>query len=283
MLCSSTMTGSTPVRSRHNPLARRLRDLKSRGPSSDVGLLEGIRLVEEALAAGIEIVEAALSPRLERSERGRALAQALRMRGAAARLVSDDVLESISDVETSQGVLVAARRAAFSEEDALAGIPLLVVAVAVQNPGNLGALLRASEAAGATGAYLTEGCADPFSSKALRGSMGSAFRLPCFRANDVVALIRRIRSMGIETFAAVTVAGRPYDSVDLTRPAAFIFGNEGGGLTPEILTDIDERLFIPMSPEVESLNVAVAAGVMLFEAARQRRSLGRTKAAQFGS
>jgi TrmH family RNA methyltransferase len=153
----------------------------------------------------------------------------------------------------------------------LRGRPLVLVAVGIQNPGNVGALLRAAEAAGATGAYLAFGCADPFSWKALRGSMGSAFRLPHLRRVGARDVLERLAGRGLATIAATSSGEKRYDEVDLTRPVALVVGSEGAGLDEELLGAVSARVAIPMAGGVESLNVAVAAGILLFEAARQRR------------
>jgi TrmH family RNA methyltransferase len=181
------------------------------------------------------------------------------------------VLASLSEAETSQGVVALASRPSFCEADLHRGTPLLVVAVAIQNPGNLGGLLRTAEAAGASGAYLTKGCADPFSWKALRGSMGSSFRLPHVGGLSLPELQRRLRERGVKTVAAVTDGPTRYDEADLRRPIALLLGNEGAGLPDTVVREADLSLTIPLEGGAESLNVGVAAGVLLFEAARQRR------------
>src|SRR6185503_12540509 len=138
------------------------------------------------------------------------------------------------------------------------------------DPGNLGALLRAGEAGGATGAYLTRGTADPFSWKALRGSMGSAFRLPHVAGVSVEDALARVRARGLTAIAAAGRGGERYDRLDLRIPLALIVGNEGAGLPEAALRAADRTATIPIREPVDSLNVAVAAGVLLFEAARQR-------------
>jgi TrmH family RNA methyltransferase len=150
----------------------------------------------------------------------------------------------------------------------------VVVAVGIQNPGNLGGLLRSAEAAGSTGVYLTEGTADPLSWKALRGSMGSAFRLPHLRGGDADATLESLRALGLKIVATVAQGGAPYTSVRFEDPTALVFGSEGPGLPPELLRRVDEQITIPLRPPVESLNVGVAAGIVLFEAARQRGNPG---------
>jgi TrmH family RNA methyltransferase len=258
------------IRSRSSAVVRRFRALKERA-AGDLALLEGPKLVEEALAAGATLSEVAASPRARRTARGRALLTALDERRVPVRFMDDDVLGSVSEVETSQGLLALARRPAFAEQALLTGRPLLLIAVGIQNPGNVGALLRTAEAAGATGAYLAEGCADPFSWKALRGSMGSAFRLPHVRRVGALETAERLAARGVATVAASSTGETRYDEVDLTRPVALVLGNEGAGLDEGLLAAASARVAVPMHGGVESLNVAVAAGVLLFEAARQRR------------
>jgi RNA methyltransferase, TrmH family len=259
-----------PIRSRSNAVVRRFRALKERA-TGDLALLEGTKLVEEALAAGIAVAEVALSPRAGRSARGRALLADLEGRGVPMRLMDEDVLASVSEAETSQGLVALARRPVFAEKALFSGRPLLLVAVGIQNPGNVGALLRAAEAAGASGVYLTEGCADPFSWKALRGSMGSAFRLPHVRGVGARETLKRLEGRGVATLAASAAGEMPYDEADLTQPVAFVLGSEGAGLEEDVLGASSARVAIPMQGGGESLNVAVAAGILLFEAARQRR------------
>lgn len=259
------------IRSRSNPLVKRLRALKERGSGGDLALLEGFTLVEEALAAGVEVVEAALTPAAEDTARGRAVAERLATRGVPVRRLDDGVLASLSEAETSQGLVALARRPSFPEEALFGADALIVVAAGLQNPGNVGAVLRAAEAAGATGAYLTTGTADPFSWKALRGAMGSAFRLPIVRGVDPEHVLTRLRGRGVRTLAAVAKGGQRYDAVDLRRPMALLLGPEAGGLDAGLAARADGRITIPMAGGgAESLNVAVAAGVLLFEAARQR-------------
>ena len=258
------------IRSRSNPLFRRFRLLRDKG-ADELCLVEGPRLLEEALASGIELVEVAAAPRAETSERGQRLLAALRARGTPVHRMAEGLVAALSEAEASQGMLALARRPVFAEAALYRGTPLVVVAVGVQDPGNLGGLLRTAEAAGATGACLTAGTADPFSWKALRGSMGSAFRLPHVRGLTAEEAVRRLRGHGLLILATAADADLAYDRADLRRPFALLLGREGAGLPDELVRGADQRLAIPMRGPVESLNVGVAAGILLFEAARQRR------------
>ncbi len=266
-----------PIRSRSNAAIRRLREA-IRGGADEVALVEGVKLLEEALAAGIAVAEVVATPDALGAPRARATVDAAVERGAVLRVATGDVLDSLSEAATSQGVLAVARRPAFAIDAVFRGTPLVVVAVAVQNPGNLGGLLRTAEAAGATGALLTEGCADPCSWKALRGSMGSAFRLPHARGLTPAAVLELLRERRVASVATVASgAGVAYDAFDWRRPVALFLGNEGAGLPPDVVAAADLRASVPTAGPVESLNVGVAAGVLLFEAARQRRGAARAE------
>jgi len=264
------MAAKEIVRSRANPLYKRLRALKEKGASSELCLLEGPRLVLEALAAGLTLVEAVAAPRAETTAVGRAALTALAASRVSAHRLTAELLASLSETETSQGLLALARRPAFPEELLFRGNPLLLVADAVQNPGNLGGLLRTAEAAGATGAYLTTGCADPLSWKALRGAMGGAFRLPHVRSLAMEAVLDRLAARGVALLATAADGETRYDQADLRRPVAIVVGAEGAGLNPVTLAGAQARLYVPLAAPVESLNVGVAAALVLYEAARQR-------------
>jgi len=257
------------VRSRQNPLYKRLRALTRHPGEEGLCLLEGPRLVEEALVAGIGVEEAVASPDAESREASRGALSLLGERGVPVRRFHRDLLASLSEVETTQGLLALARRPEFAEDRLFEGTPLVVLALGIQNPGNLGGLLRTAEAAGASGAYLVEGCADPLSGKALRGSMGSALRLPHRRGLSAEDALERLESRGVAVLTADADGETRYDRADLRGPVALAFGAEGGGVPRAVRERARARLHIPTAA-VESLNVGVAAGLLLFEAARQR-------------
>jgi TrmH family RNA methyltransferase len=259
------------VTSRANPLVKRLFALKARA-EADHALLEGGKLVLDALAAGADVVAAAASPRAQRSASAREAVDALEQAGVPVRKVDDRLLAQLSEAEAPQGVFAIARRPRFEEAQLYRGVPLILVAAGVHDPGNVGALLRTAEAAGATGAYLTTGTADAFSWKALRGAMGSAFRLPQVAGLPAAEVLSRLRARGVARAAAVARGGSLYFAADLGRPMALVVGNEGAGLPAEVEQAVDLRLTIPLHGDAESLNVAVAAGVLLFEAARRRQA-----------
>ena len=235
-------------------------------------LLDGAHLVRDAHAAGLtfESVAVAASRLADHTEEGE-LARALESAGVPVVTVSDAVFAAISPVRSPSGVIAIARRAP-SDISAICASKrgFTLVAVDVQDPGNLGALIRAAEAGGVTGMVVAGTSAYPFSWKALRGSMGSALRLPVAHAADLNATVSCLRANGTKTVAAVPRGSRGPDDIDWRGAVALFLGGEGPGLGANVVSQCDDHVTIPMAPHVESLNVAVAGGILIYAARRQR-------------
>lgn len=271
---------SKQITSPKNPFVQRCR-AAAQGDEEGALFAEGVRLCREGVDAGFPVLAAALSPRCTDED--------LRERlGAAANELyecSDEVLGKLSALETHQGVAVLFARRAWEPADLLRGAPsgggaggglargaaLVVVAAGVRDPGNLGALLRTAEAAGATGLLALRGGADPFREKAVRGSMGSVFRLPVLAGHTEHAVVRFAEAHGLALVTADGSGEVDYTECDLRRPTALVLGAEAAGVPEALLAAAAARVRIPLQAPVESLNVSVAAGVLLFEARRQRR------------
>jgi TrmH family RNA methyltransferase len=187
-------------------------------------------------------------------------------------------MAAMSPADTPSGLVAIARHELAPLDNAFAGdraaAPLALVAESVQDPGNLGAMIRTAEAAGATGVVACGASADPFGWKALRGAMGSTFRLPVARVTSAREAIEAARRSGLRVVASAARADTPLFHAALRGPTALLLGGEGAGLRPDVLELADEVIAIPMQPPVESLNVAVAAGLLLYEAVRQRSKDG---------
>ncbi|MDQ3907453.1 MAG: RNA methyltransferase [Acidobacteriota bacterium] len=260
------------ITSRQNPLAQRARAVRERGEGGLV-FVEGLRLCEEAARSDLAAEDVLFTDRFASDERGARLLAGLRGRGARLAEVSEGVLDSVADTKTPQGVVLLARRPACdraSFERRVARDPLVVVLHRVNNPANVGASLRVAEAAGASGVVATEGSADLLSPKALRSAMGSAFRLPLWSGARFEEVIDWCRSREIETVSTDLGAKETHTEHDWRGARAVVCGAEAGGLTSEEIERADARVRIPMREPVESLNVAVALGLVLYEAARQR-------------
>ncbi|MBI4263167.1 MAG: RNA methyltransferase [Acidobacteria bacterium] len=261
------------IASRQHPVVRAFRALAAEPDPAGVRLLlDGAHQVREARAAGLGFDAVAVaSSRLETSTEEADLARGLEQSGVDVYAVGDRVLSAISPVRTPSGITAVARRIPLDAAEVCQGrAGFLVVAVDVQDAGNLGALIRAAEAGGATAVLVCGASASPFSWKALRGSMGSALRLPVAHGLDVMHAVRCLTGAGVKTVAAVPRGGRPPDAIDWTGRVALLVGGEGAGLGDEVAAQCDDRVTIPMTPPVESLNVAVAAAILVYAARRQR-------------
>jgi TrmH family RNA methyltransferase len=256
----------------HQPLAKTVRRMVRSGELSTDGLvlLETPRLIEDALASHIP-VQTVLFRAGSKLRHGRLLENL--STDATVYEVAPKVFATLTTTETSPGILALANEPRWSEQDLfLAGKPSLIAVLAgLQDPGNLGTILRAAEAFGATGVLLARDTVSPFNAKAIRAAAGALFRLPILRglpAAEIVALLRRKR---VKLFATVVAGGTLLPSADLTGPVAVVFGAEGSGVPAE-LRAAGESLTIPMAAPADSLNVAAAAAVILYEIARQRKA-----------
>lgn len=231
-----------------------------------VFIVEGIKMFREAPADWIK--EVYMTPEMY-DEIGDP--------GCTFSLVEGDVFAKISDTQTPQGVLTVLKRPDHSIEEIIKpkdGLkPLIVVLENLQDPGNLGTILRVGEAAGVTGIIMSKGTVDIFNPKVVRSTMGSIYRMPFIVADDLSDVLKKLKENGITSYAAHLQGSEIYTEYDYTKGTAFMVGNEGNGLTDEITALADKKLLIPMEGSVESLNAGIATAVLVYEAHRQRGSL----------
>ena len=188
-------------------------------------------------------------------------------------ILSDTVFAHVSDTKTPQGVLCVLRQKTYTLAEMLKDrAPLLLVLDGLQDPGNLGTILRTAEAAGVTGIVLSDDCVDLYNPKVIRSTMGSVYRVPFVYTEDLPAALKQMQEMGITLYAAHLDGQNTYDKEDYLKGTAFLIGNEGNGLKRETTEASDRLIRIPMEGRVESLNAAVAASLLMFEAGRQRRN-----------
>ena len=236
----------------------------------NVFVAEGIRMFRETPKE--RIVRAYVSESLHGKKE-------LDFQGVPYEVLEDSVFQKVSDTKSPQGVLLVVRRQETSVAEMLAvgrerlrcAAPLLVMLENVQDPGNLGTIIRASEAAGVDGILMSADCVDIYNPKVIRSTMGGIYRVPFAYVESLTGTIRELQERGVEVYAAHLDDSVSYDLVDYRRPSAFLIGNEGNGLTEEATRAASRKIHIPMLGQVESLNAAVAASVLMFEAARQRR------------
>jgi len=259
------------IEGRHNALVKELRQAFSKGERTADGnyAVEGFRILEEAIRSGVRFRAVFFSE----SAAGRA-EKLLSQLGAQVEtlLLPDKLFETAVPTDAPQGVAALARWKEFSIEDVLARSqagPLLAIA-GVQDPGNLGTILRSAEAFGAGGVLLGEGTVNPFNPKVVRASAGSIFRLPVARLKLSEAL-GAMKKQSLRLVATASHKGTPLDQAKLSGPLAIFIGSEGAGLSRDLIKEMDEVVAIPQAEQVESLNAGVAASIVLYEVMRQRK------------
>lgn len=248
-----------------------IRDLHRRRGRERRGLTlaEGVRLLEEALASGVTVRGAVTSPTLEATPRGSALKARLARAGVALESVDDDELVRLAGTEHPQGIIAVVEPRAWTLDDIpVSAASVVLVLDGVQDPGNVGALARTALGLGATGLVALPGTADLYNPKALRGSMGALFRLPSV-ASGPDAFIAWARASGMALWTTAS-DGVPVSRGGRDGPIALLVGNEGAGVHPELAAVAARSVSVPLEGGMESLNVAVAAGILLYEVTRDR-------------
>ena len=261
------------VASPQNAAVKRARALERDRPLRErerTYLAWGVHLALEALACRAPLRQAFVGPRLAEARAGADLLRRLHAAGVPVVPVTTRVLDSIIEGCGDQGILLLAVRPQ-SDLAAILGFPssLVLAAYGVQDPGNLGSILRSARALGADGLVALEGSADPFGSRAVRAAMGTQFTLPAASATTT-AFLREAEAARLQLVAADPAGDETPTGIDLARPTVLLLGNEGAGLSQEILHAAHRRVRIPMAPGVSSLNVHAAAAALLYETARQR-------------
>lgn len=273
------------ITSRDNKWVKMFRAaLRGTGPGKDEPIgVEGPKLIEDAVRSGL-VAEALLVAASGEGELEHILQAATESEAGIPRSrilrTTDKLFASVTGTESPQGVAALFKQPAWGFDDVLRGPgamrenqPLVLVMAGVQDPGNVGTIVRSAEAFGATAVIATRGTADPWSPKALRASAGSALRLPLLRGMAIPVLLAQLKMARVKIIAASSKACDAEDmNVDLREPAAIFIGSEGAGLPPEVLHGADAMISVPISASVESLNAGVAASVILYEAARQRKA-----------
>jgi TrmH family RNA methyltransferase len=254
------------VTSPRNPLLKEVRKAVLRGSLTEDGLCvaEGFHLLEEALRSDCEVTAIfaaeSVASAVDRHVMGLRQARVVR--------VPDELLESVSGTESSQGMIALVRPPAWTLDQILRGQTLVVVLDGIQDPGNAGTILRSAEAFGATGMAMLKGSVNPYNPKCLRASAGSVFRLPLAYALEESLLLAALQQRKVEMYALMPGGALDVAQADFNKPSALIVGSEGRGVGERLhARSIDVR--IP-TVGVESLNAALAAGIVLYEARRQR-------------
>lgn len=239
-----------------------------------VFVVEGVRMIEEAPMEWITAVY--VSESFLQNERNLALLEKLQQ-GVNERMyiletVSDPVFRAVSDTQTPQGILAVVRMPEYELSDLLQKAePVLLILESIQDPGNLGTMLRSGEGAGISGVIFNHETADLFNPKTIRSTMGSIYRVPFLETQDMMQTLDALKAAGVTLYAADLDGSTDYDKPDYTKASGFLIGNEGSGLSKEVVEMADACVRIPMEGSVESLNAAISGSLFLYEAIRQRR------------
>jgi TrmH family RNA methyltransferase len=260
--------------STQNPKVKYFNSLKQNKTRRTAGkfFIEGIHLVGEAMQAGL-LDRVLYSEKVLKTSEGKDLLGKIISSGIHSEEASESVIGHLSSVESPQGIIASVKPKAsdlgslFEKSD-----PLIIVACGIQDPGNLGTMIRTADAAGCSGVILSAGTVDPYNDKVIRASSGSIFHLNMVKIDDIIELASSLKRRGVKIISAVVDADKDYYSADYRGPAAILIGSESRGLSPEIERLSDESIAIPMLGGVESLNAAVSCAIVLYEALRQRRA-----------
>jgi TrmH family RNA methyltransferase len=261
------------ITSRQNAVVKRFRALARTAPTAAGEiLLDGAHLIHEALGAHVAVDVAVFAqPQLDRSPALSELSRRVTATGGRVVVASEHVFSAMAPVRQPSGVVAIARAKPVALATAFQGpTPLVLIVAGVQDPGNVGAIIRSAAALGATAVVATEGSANPFGWKALRGAMGATFRISVVAAASLDDVMAAARSFGVSLVAAVPRGGTPLPDARLADGCALVVGGEGGGLPEAVIAAARAQITIPMRGQIESLNVAIAAAVVLYEASRQR-------------
>lgn len=223
-------------------------------------VIEGLRLFNDTLKTAPRYIESVFYSESAKNTLGMETEKYT----FSENMVKDSVFDAVSGTVTSQGIMAIVKKPLYSLEQMLATGKRFLVLENIQDPGNLGTMLRTAEAAGMDGIVMSPDCADIFSPKVVRSSMGSIFRLPFVYCEDFIAALKQIKDKGMTVYAAYLHGGVPYKDVGFDDKCAILIGNEGNGLTEKAVEAADKRVFIPMAGEIESLNAAVAAAILMY-------------------
>jgi TrmH family RNA methyltransferase len=265
------------ITSRQNAIVGRYRDA-ARGGADQPILLDGTHLVRDALAAHVPLQHLIVASDVVETPEVADLLSTAAARDVDIAAASSSVMDIASPVRSSSPVVALATRPGPTLAPYAGVSPLVVVVCDVQDPGNVGAIVRVAEAAGASAVVIAGMSADPFGWKALRGSMGSVLRMSIAIVSTIDAAVRDARNHHARIVATVPRDGAPLFESTLQGPTALLIGGEGAGLPPDVVRNADATISIPMKSPVESLNAAVATAVLLYEARRQRLAVEDTQA-----
>ncbi|MDF2522545.1 MAG: methyltransferase, TrmH family, group 3 [Clostridiales bacterium] len=260
------------ITSSQNPVIKEIKSLKIRKNREEKQLffIEGIRFVEEALKEGVAIETILFSDRLYETRGGEDIISQIREGDYETYHLPDKLFQEISDTENPQGIIAVVKMKQYKLEEIIDEGDFFLILDSLQDPGNMGTIIRTADAAGVTGIIISRGCVDIYNPKVLRSTMGSIFHIPFCFSESLPEAIRQLKEQGIKVFAAHLDGKLNYFDADMKCGTAIIIGNEANGISQETAEQSDSFVKIPMPGRSESLNASVAASLLMYEVVRQR-------------
>ena len=267
------------ISSSQNPAVKAVKSLKNRRDREEKGLyyVEGLRIVEEALKERADIAEIAVSEEFAADLRNTGILSQIEALKLKTYLLPQKLFKEITDTETPQGILAIMRIRRHELKRDLDKNGLYLILDSIRDPGNLGTMIRTADAAGFSGVILSKGCVDPYNPKVLRSTMGSVFHMPVYQASDITETVKYLKENGISLYVTHLEGKASIFQANMGSGAAIVIGSEAEGVGEDLKSLADLLVRIPMPGRAESLNASVAAGIMMYEAVRQRTSFGEEK------
>jgi TrmH family RNA methyltransferase len=262
------------ITSNKNQILKETKSLKLKKSRDDRNqfFIEGTRIFEEALASNCRVSSVFFSETFSESDYAKGLQKEPRLKNVPIHIVADKIFDEISDTENPQGILCVIDKIIWNDKEILQGSEFFILLESIQDPGNMGTIIRTADAAGADAIILSKKCVDIYNPKVLRATMGSVFHIPILLDVDTTQTINVLKDAGVKVFASHLEAKKEYFEVNLTGKIAVIIGNEANGISEEVAVLADELIKIPMPGDAESLNASVAAAIIAFERVRQTHS-----------
>ena len=263
------------ISSRKNKLIKQVKSLHRKKNRNEEGLflIEGLRIINEAQTEDVQIKYVFVSDSFVNKNKSDKIKFDIEKRAKEIVQIPDDIFKYISETENPQGILAVLKQMNYNEDEIINKGDFFLIIEEISDPGNLGTIIRTSDAGNVSGVFLTEGCVDIYNSKVIRSTMGSIFRVPTVYTSDVKDLIEKLNNHNVNVFASCVKGGSPYTKCDFTDKCAIIIGSESLGAEEKTIRSSDQIVSIPMPGGAESINASVAAGILIYEVVRQRNIL----------
>ncbi len=264
------------IKSRNNPIIKKVKQLNNKKyrDADQMYYIEGIKFILEAFNNNVDIVYILMSDEFTKEHLSSRIFEEVKVCGAKKYILPNNLFSDISDTTAPQGIMAVLKSKRIDLQDILIQNNFLLILDSIQDPGNLGTIIRTADAANATGLILSKGCVDVYNPKVLRSTMGSIFHIPIFLTENIIETVRFLKQKQINVYASQLNAENNYFDVDFKKNMALIIGNESNGVQKELLFEADELIKIPMPGRSESINASVACAILTFEVVRQRFNKG---------